>query len=172
MALRELMALYGDYLLRTSYLLLKDRQAAEEAVQDTFVTAFYKIGQLQDPDKIKSWLTRIVVNRCRMSRRSWSWQRLLALARPESAAELPDRTQNGPEEKLLLEWRDRRLTDAVRRLSYPYREVIALFYFNELGIGEMSELLAINGNTIKSRLARARSQLKRILEKEANEDER
>lgn len=42
-ALAALMEQYGDYLMRTAYLLLKDRQTAEEAVQDTFLQAYRKI---------------------------------------------------------------------------------------------------------------------------------
>ncbi|WP_174496208.1 RNA polymerase sigma factor [Salirhabdus euzebyi] len=52
--------------MRTAYLLLKDHQNAEEAVQDTFVTAFEKINQLEDPHKLKSWLG---IFKC--SERSW-----------------------------------------------------------------------------------------------------
>lgn len=44
---------YGDMLLRTACLLLKDRQSAEEAVQDTFIQAYAKMNQLQDPGTVK-----------------------------------------------------------------------------------------------------------------------
>ncbi|WP_342346087.1 RNA polymerase sigma factor [Paenibacillus mangrovi] len=69
-ALRQLMRLYGNDLLRTAYLLLRDRHEAEEAVQDSFVLAFERIRQLKDDMKLKSWLIRIVVNRCRMRQRT------------------------------------------------------------------------------------------------------
>lgn len=159
---------YGDYLLRTAYLLLKDRQAAEEAVQDTFITAYYKIGQLAEPARLKGWLTRIAVNLCRMKLRTWDWNRLFAYARMESF--LGDDPEPGPEERFFLEWRTERLTEAVHRLTYLYREAITLFYYNELSVREIAEQLGTNENTVKARLARGRSMLKQIWE-EAESDE-
>lgn len=161
-ALAALMEQYGDYLLRTAFLLLQDRQTAEEAVQDAFVTAFYKIGQLQEPHKLKSWLTRIVVNRCRMRQRSWSIRRLLTFARMEPFLE--DEAEPGPEEQLLLKLRNASLTDAIGRLAYPYRETITLYYFGEMSVEEIADQLGSNRNTIKARLARGRGRLKRLLE--------
>ncbi|TMV47663.1 sigma-70 family RNA polymerase sigma factor [Paenibacillus mesophilus] len=157
---------YGDYLLRTAFLLVKDRHAAEEAVQDTFVTAYYKIGQLQNPLKLRSWLTRIVVNRCRMRQRTWDWRRLFAFPRMEQLLE--DGSEPGPEERLLQGLRSERLTDAIQQLAYPYREAITLYYFNEMNIEEISEQLGCNKNTVKARLARGRARLKRILEEGAD----
>ncbi|HEY2420281.1 MAG TPA: sigma factor, partial [Neobacillus sp.] len=75
---------YGDLLLRTACLLLRDRQSAEEAVQDTFIQAFAKMNQLQEPERLKAWLVRIVVNRCRMKQRTWSWRNIF----PSGDAEL------------------------------------------------------------------------------------
>lgn len=157
---------YGDYLLRMAYLLMKDRQTAEEAVQDTFVTAFYKIGQLHDPNKLKSWLTRIAVNRCRMRQRTWDFRRLLSFASMEPF--LADRLEEGPEDKLVLEWRNERLADSVRELDYPYREAITLYYYNEMSVDEIAEQLSTKAGTIKARLARGRARLKRILEERAD----
>jgi RNA polymerase sigma-70 factor (ECF subfamily) len=168
-ALQSLMEIYGDYLLRTAYLLLKDRQAAEEAVQDTFITAYYKIGQLAEPSRLKGWLTRIAVNRCRMKLRTWDWNRLLSYARMESF--LGDDPEPGPEERFFLERRTERLTDAVHRLTYLYRETITLYYYNELAVREIAEQLGTNENTVKARLARGRSMLKRIWEEGDNDEQ-
>ncbi|MFC6550311.1 sigma-70 family RNA polymerase sigma factor [Cohnella cellulosilytica] len=161
-ALRELMAAYGDEMLRTAYLLLKDRQTAEEAVMDAFVQAYAKIEQLKQPDKLRSWLLRIVANRCRMRMRTWSWRSLLPFERVESLAE---ETEPGPEELLLAEWRAERLSEAVHKLDYKYREVIALYYFNELSVAEIAEQLSSNENTVKARLSRGRAKLRTLLEK-------
>jgi DNA-directed RNA polymerase specialized sigma24 family protein len=76
-ALRMLMNQYGNTLLRTAYLLVKDTYVAEEMVQDTFIIAFEKANQLQDPTKLKSWLTTILMNECRARMRKWSWKNIL-----------------------------------------------------------------------------------------------
>lgn len=163
-ALRRLMQVYGDELLRTAYLLLRDRQAAEEAVQDSFIVAFERIGQLREEAKLKSWLIRIVVNRCRMRQRTWSFRHLFPSAQMEKW--LAEEKQAGPEEELLQQFKSGTLTQAIHQLNYIYREVLVLHYFQEMSVAEMAEHLHLSGNTVKARLARGRHALRRILEKE------
>jgi RNA polymerase sigma factor (sigma-70 family) len=57
------------------------------------------------------------------------------------------------------------LSTCVLELSIKYREVITLYYYEELSIEEISEILKINRNTIKTRLIRARMKLKALLER-------
>ena len=158
---------YGDMLLRTACLLLKDRQSAEEAVQDTFIQAYAKIGQLQEPDRLKSWLVSIVVNRCRMRQRTWSWRNIFPAR--EIELERNDETSfaAGAEELFMVEWHNIRLAESMRSLDYLYRECLTLYYFHEMSVREISDQLGAPENTIKSRLARGRILLKNILEKEA-----
>lgn len=153
---------YGDYLIRTAYLLLKDHQTAEEAVQDTFITAFDKIEQLDEADKLKSWLTTIVLNRCRSQMRKWSWKNIfLNFDTVERIKE--DEGAPSPEEELMdLVW-NQNLSHAIQKLDYKYREVITLFYFNELKIPEIASYTNSKGNTVKSRLKRGRLLLKELL---------
>ncbi|QMV45084.1 sigma-70 family RNA polymerase sigma factor [Cohnella cholangitidis] len=165
-ALRELMAQYSEELLRTAYLLVKDKQTAEEAVMDSFLQAYNKILQLKEPDKLRGWLLRIVVNRCRMRMRTWSWSRLLPFAQVE-----PKELEPSPEDLLLMEWRNERLSAAIHKLDYIYREVIALYYYNGLSVLEIAEHIGSNENTVKARLSRGRSKLKRMLEEEGDGDE-
>ncbi|QHT60890.1 sigma-70 family RNA polymerase sigma factor [Paenibacillus lycopersici] len=165
-ALRLLMETYGDRLLRTAYLLLKDAQAAEEAVQDTFIQAFRKIGQLQDPAKLGSWLLRITLNRCRMKQRTRSWRYMLPDLRAEREPEL---AEPGPEDALLQGLRQARLHEAVGRLDYKYREVVTLYYYQELPVAAIAEQLRTNENTIKARLSRARRLLRTMLEADREE---
>ncbi|MFC5404940.1 sigma-70 family RNA polymerase sigma factor [Cohnella soli] len=161
--MRTLMERYGDELTRTAYLLTRDRQAAEEATMDAFVQAFGRIRQLKHPDKLKNWLLRIVVNRCRMKMRTWNWRRVFPFA---DVDRLSGATATDPENLLLEEWRNERLSEAILRLDYKYREPIVLHYFNEMTVSEIAEQTFEKENTIKSRLARARAKLKSLLEEE------
>ena len=168
-ALIELMHLYGDYLLRTALLLLKDQQTAEEAVQDTFITAFDKITQLVDSDKIKNWLTSILVNRCRTQMRKRSWKNII-LTLDLTERFHKDINFSGPEEHLLKLIENQHLADAIQELHYKYREVIIMYYFNEMKISDISSYLKVNENTIKSRLTRGRFLLKDILMRGVDEN--
>lgn len=163
-ALMEVMHQYGDYLLRTAYLLVKDYQTAEEAVQDTFITAFEKIHQLENPEKLKSWLTAIVLNQCRSRMRKWQWKNIFlhfdAVERING-----DETAQSPEEAIVDMALDHNISEAIQQLDYKYREVITLYYFNEMKISEIAAQTKTNENTVKSRLKRARLLLKDLLTK-------
>lgn len=161
------MALYGDELLRTAYLLMKDRQAAEEAVMDTFIQAFGKIDQLKEPDKLRSWLLRIAANRCRMRMRTWNWRNILPFAKIEHSTQ---EMEHGADELLLVEWRNERLSDAIRRLDYPYREAITLYYYADMSVTEIAKQTRSKENTVKARLARGRAKLRTMLEEGENNE--
>lgn len=164
-ALKKLMNQYGNTLLRTAYLLVKDTHTAEEAVQDTFVIAFEKIDQLREPEQLKSWLTSIVINQCRNRMRRWSWKNIL-LSFKDKEDEWQEANDLSPEEIVIDMDQRQSLLQAIQELDYKYREVITLFYFNEWAVDEIALHLKQNKNTIKTRLARARQQLKVILAKE------
>ena len=154
--------------MRTAYLLVKDKQAAEEAVMDTFIQAYRRIDQLHDPDRLDSWLLRITVNRCRMKIRTWSWSRILPLSQVE---QMITEEEPGPEELLIDAWRNENLSEALLKLDYKYREALVLFYYNGLNVTEIAEQTGSNGNTVKARLARGRARLRQMLEKQGDEDE-
>ncbi|WP_256758916.1 RNA polymerase sigma factor [Cohnella sp. WQ 127256] len=165
-ALQELIVQYGDELQRTAYLIVKDEQAAEEAVMDTFVQAYNKIGQLKQPAKLRSWLLRIVINQCRMRVRTWSWRNMLPFAYMDPVIE---ETEPGPEDYFFAKWRNTQLSTAIHGLDYKYREVITLYYYNGLSITEIADQLGSKENTIKARLARGRIQLRKRLEGDGDE---
>lgn len=62
----------------------------------------------------------------------------------------------------MVEWHNVRLAESMRNLDYLYRECLTLYYFHEMSIREISEQLNTSENTIKSRLARGRTLLKRF----------
>ncbi|WP_217588257.1 sigma-70 family RNA polymerase sigma factor [Lentibacillus saliphilus] len=164
-ALIELMNQYGDYLLRTAILLVKDYQTGEEVVQDTFVTAFEKIDQLQDEEKLKSWLTTIAVNGCRSRMRRWSWKNIRLHFDTSMELLEADESAVDPEEALLTKTADEKLSEAIQSLDYKYREIVVLFYFNELKISDIATYTHLKENTVKTRLKRGRNMLKDIIEK-------
>ncbi|GIO21680.1 RNA polymerase sigma factor [Oceanobacillus sp. J11TS1] len=160
-AFTETMQLYGDYLTRTAFLLLKDYQLSQEIVQDTFFIAFQKIDQLENPNRLKSWLTTIVWNQCRSTMRTLTFKNVFA-SRHEK---LENSVDNGltPEDNILGIERNMELANAIQKLSYKYREVIILYYYNDLTITEISRLTQTKESTIKSRLKRGRTSLKDVL---------
>lgn len=161
---------YGNTLLRTAFLLVKDQHTAEEVVQDTFIIAFEKVDQLREPEQLKSWLSTIVINQCRTRMRRWSWKNIL-LSFKDKEDEWQEEHEKSPEQTILDMDLSQNLSKAIQELDYKYREVITLYYFNEWSVDEIALHLQQNSNTIKTRLARGRQQLKAILVKEELYDE-
>lgn len=162
-AMKEVMELYGDYLIKTAFLLIKDRQMAEEAVQDTFLTLFHKIDQLKEPEKLRSWLTTIVINQCRKRMRKWSFKHIFPI-HEDVFKFVRDEDAPDPEKQLLRLSRNQNLSEKVQLLDYSYREAIILYYFNEMKISEIAVHTRSKESTVKSRLKRGRALLKKLME--------
>lgn len=138
---------HGDGLYRLCLLYLRDTHLAMDAVQDTFLRAFRAWDGYRGESSPKTWLTAIAVNVCRDYLRS-SWFRRVDLV----LENIPAPPAADPEDDALL----RRIME----LPPKYREVILLYYYQELTVPEIAELLRVNPNTVSTRLRRAREKLR------------
>lgn len=168
-ALMELMNLYGNHLLRLALLLVKDHQLAEEVVQDVFVIAFKKIEQLSDEKKLKSWLITITTNECRQRMRKWSWKNIFLHQKDGGEDGIVDDKSIPLEEIFIISTRNQHLHEQIQQLSYKYREVIALYYFEEQSVKQIAMLINEKEATIKTRLSRGRGLLRILLEKDGDD---
>lgn len=136
------------FLLRSAWALTGSRAVAEDVVQDCFTSAWTHRAQLRQPELARAWLFRIM-------RRS----ALRHLApRPDSPAD----EDVADEQPATEACQDDRL-DVVRalaRIAPIHREVLVLYYFDDMPTAQMAEALEIAPGTVLSRLARARDALK------------
>jgi RNA polymerase sigma factor (sigma-70 family) len=147
----KLISQYGNSLLRMSYLYLKDIHLAEDAVQDTFIRVYKSYPQFKGDAELKTWIMRIAINVCKNYRRSSWWKRVDVL---ESLNSIP------AEAGLIPDLRDDTLLLEIMRLSPKYKEVILLFYYQDMTTREISQALNIPESTVSIRLKRAREKLK------------
>jgi len=161
-AFRNMMELYGNKLLGTCYLILRDREEAEDVVQETFVRVFGNIRGFNGKSSLYTWIYRIAINLSRDKLRKRSYDLSL---KEEIVGD--ENVENLVEHKLELGELKRRLAT----LSPIYREVLVLFYYQELSIAEISSLLYEKEGTIKSRLSRGRRILAGEMKKGGTEDE-
>lgn len=150
--LEHLMATWGTQVKRLCCLYLKDVSLAEDAAQETFIKAWRNMSKFRGECSERTWLMRIAVNTCRDALRTAWFRRLDRRVTPE---ELPLATP-APEEPALAE--------ALLTLPARDREVLLLRYYEQLPPQEIALILRQPLNTVKSRLARAKSKLKRLLE--------
>jgi RNA polymerase sigma factor (sigma-70 family) len=153
---------YGDRLTKLSYNYTKDWNLAEDIVQDVFITCYKKYENINKIVSFKAWIFRITINKCKDVLKSSIFRRVVSnsnLLKFTTSSEL------SPEMAILKSSEEEFLSTCVLVLPIKYREVITLYYYEELSIEEISEILKINRNTIKTRLNRARMKLKELLER-------
>lgn len=135
---------------------------AQDITQDTFIQAYEKLGQLRDPEKLASWLHKIAINACREWQRSLPEQ-ILSIDAPENQRlrdDLPS-SSNLPEENLEAKEKHQAIKEILNRLSDKVRLTTTLFYIDDLSYQEISNFLGVSIPTVKSRLYKARMQLRK-----------
>ena len=126
-------------------LILRDRDMAEDAVQEALVTAWRKLPTLKDPTKFDVWLKRVLLNACRDQHRGRDRQQRrerlgasrMPMSTPDSSEALGDRDE---------------LDTALRAVTIDQRTVLVLRYYAGLDIPEMAAVLGVPSGTVGSRL--------------------
>ncbi|MCM1467956.1 MAG: sigma-70 family RNA polymerase sigma factor [Alistipes sp.] len=158
--------LYREYatdILRMCCLYLGNYQMAEDALQDTFVNVFCYYRKFQGNSNIKTWLTRVAINSCKKILAQTCSKKHLHMTGDEFAMLLEEETGGGgpgaysaAEDRMIL-------SRAIGRLEEKYREVIILFYYQELTTKEIAHVTGIPRTTVEFRLKKARAELKEDL---------
>jgi len=168
-AFEELMRRNSSTSFKLAVSILQDRQDAEDEVQNSYWNAWRYFGQFQRDSKFSTWISRIVINQCLMRLRKARRASFLYLdegsADGEVAVmELPDHRSN-PEERLGDAEMSVLLHSEIRRLPPLLRHVLELRDIGELPMEDVARRLGISIVAAKSRLVRARSELRQRLEK-------
>lgn len=141
------------FLLRSAWALTGSRATAEDVVQDCFASAWRFRHQLRDPAMARAWLFQI------MRRHAFRhFDPLQAVVQPMD--EVCEQTAAQPH--ALDEQLD--VVKALARIAPIHREVLVLYYFDDMPTAQMAEALDIAPGTVLSRLARARDALKKALQ--------
>jgi RNA polymerase sigma-70 factor (ECF subfamily) len=133
-------------LVGTAGLILRDADAADDAVQDSLVRAWRDLPGLRDPNRFDAWLYRVLVRSCGDQHRRM---------RRHRHDPLPvDASRTAPDSSQLVADRDE-LALAIGRLSVEHRIVVVLHYYLGLSQPEIAEATGQPIGTVKSRLSRA-----------------
>lgn len=141
-------------LLRLCYMVLRDRHLAEDAVQETFLKAYRALDGFRGGSSGRTWLVTIAMNTCRDMRRS-AWRRYVD--RRVTPEDLPEPALQPDED-------DRELTVRVMQLAPRLREVVVLYYYQDMTMVEIAKALGLAQSTVTARLKRAREKLREVLE--------
>lgn len=141
-AFTELIGLYRQSMYATAMAVARNEDDAMDAVQDTILILWEKLGTLKKPAYFKTWMTRILVNCC--------------------CGLLRRKGKETPVERLADEGREEDLDtpldvqEALWRLSQDDRLILQLFYFEDLSAKEIAQVLSVSPDAVRMRLSRSR----------------
>ncbi|MFN3190342.1 MAG: RNA polymerase sigma factor [Aureliella sp.] len=136
---------------------------AEDVVQDSFVQAYIKLHTFQGNSQFFTWLYRIAFNNALSRQRRKRADLSIEQSREITGSDPIDKAE-APDEPLMREERVSLVHEALQRLTDEHRTILVLREMDELPYEEIATLLSINIGTVRSRLSRARNQLKIQLE--------
>ena len=148
-----------DSLYRVSKSILRNDSDCEDAVGEAITIAFKKLDSLKKDEYAKTWLIRILIHECYHIRRQ---QNRITLVSDDSEA-IWDYGCHGRNNGYADVESHSDLYEAMEQLKENQRLVIALFYYEGYSIKEIAAILGITQGAVKSRLCRARNQLKLLL---------
>ena len=152
-AFDELMRAHEDRVFGVCMRMMRDREAALDATQETFLTVFRKADRYKAEAAFSTWLYRVAVNTC------YDHLRRVRRRRTEPMPETPEPPDTRSESDLEAVELRPALEQALRRLSPEFRAVIVLVDMQGLSLEQTAEVLDVPMGTVKSRLFRARRQL-------------
>lgn len=160
-ALREVMAAFSERITSVVTGMLRDRDAVDDVVQETFVKAFYRIRSFHGDAGLYTWLYRVAVNAAKDHVKSRGRRPASAIEDLPSGADGLASRSDGPSIER-LEDREVRLAvrAAIAALPSKFRAVLVLRELEGLRYEEIAEILGISLGTVESRLFRARRRLK------------
>lgn len=143
---------YRDMVWRVALNACRQTQDAEDVVQDVFLKLYTTRREFAGEEHLKHWLLRVTVNRCR-TLLACPWRTRRADAMP-----------NAPDPAQALDAGQRALYEAVRALPPGQRVALYLYYFEGYSTAEIAQLLHLRQTAVTTRLHRARTRLRALLE--------
>ncbi len=156
-AVHRLFGAHYHGLVRLAALLLADRDAAEEVVQDAFVALHGRWGRLRDPDRAVGYLRQSVINRCRSAQRH---RQVVERYVPAPLPHAPS-AEAGALNAVVQD----EMAAALRELPPRQREALVLRYYADLSEADSARLMGVSRGAVKSHTARGIAALRRTLER-------
>jgi RNA polymerase sigma-70 factor (ECF subfamily) len=166
-AFGELCDRHAEKLFRVTHRITRNREDAEDAVQDAFLSAFVHLGDFDERARFSTWLTRIAINAALGKLRKKRGMRELSMDEPSAADEsqphfeVPDTAPN-PEETFHRNERKEIVMAALERLRPRARKVVEFNQLQERSMDETARMLGISTAAVKARMFHARIALRRM----------
>jgi RNA polymerase sigma factor (sigma-70 family) len=168
-AYTELCRRHSQVIFRRVLRITGNTADAEDALQEALLKAYIHIGGFEGRSAFSSWLTRIAINSALMLLRKKRSQPVCSFESGPDADDFklpePMETSHNPEESCIQNALENELAQAIRSLSPGLRVVIQIRHREEAPLAQIAKTLGISESAVKSRLLRARSQIRMRLDK-------
>lgn len=151
----ELFKKYGDEILRTCMLILRNRSLAEDAAMAVYEKAFLAFKGFRSEASEKTWLVRIAVNECRNILRSSAYKTSMAGEIPDTAEDRDEFSEAETKAAVSM---------AIMSLPEIYREAAVLHLYNGFTLKEAARLAGVSQSAMTFRVGKAKELLRKALE--------
>lgn len=153
-AITELYELTYSSVYKTVKSMIADEDTVLDIVQDSFIKGFQSLEQLDSPENFRAWMKRIATNKAKdyLKKKKPILFTDMASEDGEEIDFRDDRLDHCPEEVLDRKETTRLMNEILATLSEDQRLVIGMFYYEEMSVREIAEILGCSENTVKSRL--------------------
>lgn len=148
-AFNELVKRYQNFVYKTAYGYLTDREMAEDVTQDVFIKAYRGLPYFQNDSQFTTWLFKICKNHC---------LNIIRHRKLETDSREDNSRGHQPDLSMKIE-----LKELISRLNDGHKEVIILRYYNDLKYDEIARYLGLPMSSVKMRLYRAKQELKKMV---------
>lgn len=168
-AFNRLVSLWYKRIYNFCYKYFGSHDAAMEATQKTFIAVHKSFHSLQSPDRFKSWLYRIALNKCHEEERGVFRKKMVSMFGSSDdgvsahVVEIEDVSTSSPDKKLQKKELADLVTKCLNELSTEQREVVIMKEYEGLKFREIAEALEISENTAKSRLYYGLTALRKLM---------
>lgn len=166
-AYKRLLEKYRGPLYGLLYKMVRNREEAEDLVQEAFIKAFSALANFREEFAFSTWLYKIAINNCidhlrKKKLATYSLDRPVVMREGDVKRDYPD-FSSSPELTLIAKEKIRLIEEAINSLPERYRIVIVLRHSEDKPYEEIAQILGIPLGTVKARLFRAREMLKKKL---------
>ncbi|WPO80215.1 RNA polymerase sigma factor [Flavobacterium sp. KACC 22761] len=152
---------YKDMIFTLSLKMVKNREEAEEAAQDTFIKAFNSLSKFKGDSKFSTWIYKISYNTC-LDRLKKNKKEDLNISIDEFSSHLVKTMENALSALEDIE-RKQAIQKCLKLLPSDDNFLLTLFYFEDQSLEEIGKIMNINANNVKVKLFRSRQKLATIL---------
>ncbi len=147
--IEELINKYSKMIFQIAYQNCFIKSNAEDITQEVMIKLWKNLENLKTEEHIKAWLIRVTINTSIDNNRSYQYKK---------------ETELSPNDDFYFEEGYQELTEELKKLKPESRNIIYLYYYQGYKTKEIAQILNLNINTVSTNLARAKQQLKNILE--------